>query len=120
MGATLPFPGVVQIRGRLWDFSSTPMGPSREGFLTALWFGLSSQLTTHFSTDVSCHSVRPGQAVGKTPAEQQEGSMAGLSSWPGGVGVDKAGPTEARYLRCKTKISPLLSGVPQSHLSCTI
>lgn len=44
--------------------------PPREGFLTALWFGLSSQLTTHFSTDVLCHSAHPGQAVGKTPAEQ--------------------------------------------------
>lgn len=70
VGAALPFPGGVQIRRRLWGFSPAPVGPSGEAFLTALWFGLSSQLTTHFSTDALCHSAHPGRAVGKTPAEQ--------------------------------------------------
>lgn len=49
-GAAAPFPGVGQIKRRLWGFSPTPTGPSGEGFWTARRCGLSSGRSAHFST----------------------------------------------------------------------
>lgn len=113
-GATLPFPGVVQIRERLWGFSLAPRGSSRASFLTALWFGLSSQLTAHFSTDVLCHcasqpgcgedscgAVRGRKTCFSRGMKRAVGWVAGLGRW------NKAGLTETKCLIHKTKTALL-------------
>lgn len=58
MGAALPSPDVTQIGGGC-RASACSCGPSSQGFLTALWFELSSQITTHFSTDSLCGCIIP-------------------------------------------------------------
>lgn len=102
VGAAVPFPGVAQIKRRLWGFSPAPMGPSSKGFWTALRLGLSSQLTSHFSAGAPSVCAHPGRAAGRRLQSRrelgnvlhwgnEEGPAAGLSR----LGQrKKAGPTE--------------------------
>lgn len=62
-----------------------PKGSSSQGFLTALWFELSSQITAHFSTVW----LRPSRAVGTAPVEQKEAGRR-----PGRGGGQAKAPNE--------------------------
>lgn len=71
----------------------TPKGSSSQGFLTALWFELSSQIMAHFSTVW----LRPSRAVGTAPVEQKE---AGRRPGQGGGGAKVPNEQNSDGLLC--------------------
>lgn len=122
-GATLPFPGVGQIKRRSWGFSLAPTGPSGEGSGQHCGLGCHHNESFIFQLMLCvtpCILTGLGEGLLQSSKTSRAGERRGQSGWAKcRGGWNTAGPVATRQLKSKIQVSPLLTRTAGGCLCCT-